>query len=86
MTPHRDEFLRILLRHLPAVTDGAPPPGDINLRTLGLNSMRAVDLVVDLEEGLDVAFPDEAFTDDAFATSDGLWAVVGPLLPVTAQA
>ncbi|MFC6887029.1 MULTISPECIES: phosphopantetheine-binding protein [Actinomadura] len=81
MTDRREEFLRVLLGHLGAVEDVAQIAPDANLRTLGLNSMRAVDLVMDLEDAFDFTFPDSAFTDEVFATADGIWAVVAAHLP-----
>jgi acyl carrier protein len=76
MTDRHDEFLRVLLGHLGAVENVDQIVPGANLRTLGLNSMRAVDLVMDLEEAFDFTFPDEAFVDEVFATADTIWAVV----------
>jgi acyl carrier protein len=52
---------------------------------LGLNSMRAVDLVIDLEEEFGFLFPDETFRDETFETATSLWDVVAslPTEPVT---
>lgn len=79
MSDH-DEYLTVLLRHLGAVDKVEDIAPDVNLRTLGLNSMRAVDLVMDLEDQFDFVFPDEAFTDEVFATADSIWAVVSARL------
>ncbi|GAA4057055.1 MULTISPECIES: acyl carrier protein [Actinomadura] len=76
MTDRREEFLRVLLGHLGAVQDTAQITPTANLRSLGLNSMRAVDLVMDLEDAFGFVFPDSAFTDEVFATADSIWAVV----------
>jgi acyl carrier protein len=38
--------------------------------------MRAVELVFDLEDELDVLLPDEAMTADTFATAASLWAAL----------
>jgi acyl carrier protein len=43
--------------------------------------MRAVDLVIDLEEEFDFLFSDELFTDETFSTAANLWGVVGGFLP-----
>jgi acyl carrier protein len=72
-------FLAVLLRHLTAVDGVEQIPPDRALRMLGLNSMRAVDLVIDLEDAFDFQFPDEAFTDETFETAAGLWDVVAGL-------
>lgn len=75
-TRSREEFLGILVRHLGAVDRVEDIAPDVNLRALGLNSMRAVDLVMDLEDAFGIGFPDEAFTDEVFETSETIWAVV----------
>lgn len=71
-----DAFRAVLVRHLVAVEEPQDIPADANLRSLGLNSMRAVELVVDLEDSLDIVFPDEAFNDEVFRTAATLWAAV----------
>ncbi len=76
MTHTRDDFLNILVRHLGAVDRPEDIQFGVSLRMLGLNSMRAVDLVMDLEETLGIGFPDDAFTDEVFETADSVWAVV----------
>lgn len=76
MDPLSDAFRAILVRYLAAVADPADIPPDAALRALGLNSMRAVDLVIDLEDTLGIVFPDDAFTDEVFATASTIWAVV----------
>lgn len=73
MSQISDEFRAVLVRHLVAVDDPADIPADVNLRSLGLNSMRAVELVVDLEDTLGVVFPDDAFNDEVFRTAATLW-------------
>jgi acyl carrier protein len=76
MARTREEFLGILVRHLGAVDRAEDIAPDVKLRMLGLNSMRAVDLVMDLEDGFDISFPDESFTDEVFETADSIWTVV----------
>jgi acyl carrier protein len=80
MTDSHDRFLLVLLRHL-VVDSPAQVPPEAALRMLGLNSMRAVDLVVDLEEEFGFLFTDDLFTDETFATAESLWRAVGGLLP-----
>ncbi|MFI0939399.1 acyl carrier protein [Streptomyces sp. NPDC021020] len=71
-----DTFRAVLVRHLAAVDRPEDIPPDVNLRALGLNSMRAVDLVIDLEDTLGIVFPDDAFTDEVFESARTIWAVV----------
>lgn len=85
MTDQHEAFLKVLLQHLGAVQTIDQITPTVNLRTLGLNSMRAVDLVMDLEDGFDFTFPDSAFTDEVFATADSIWGVVSAHLPAKVQ-
>jgi acyl carrier protein len=72
----RDAFLAVLARHLAVACGPEDIAPDASLRLLGLNSMRAVSLALDLEDAFGFTFPDDAFTDDNFATADTIWAVV----------
>lgn len=73
MTPEYEAVLRKHLEHLPA---DAPLDPDAPLKPLGLDSMKAVDLVFDLEDDLAIALPDEAMTAATFATPRSLWAAL----------
>lgn len=76
MSQISDEFRAVLVRHLVSIDDPGDIPADVNLRSLGLNSMRAVELVIDLEDTLGVVFPDDAFNDEVFRTAATLWDTV----------
>ena len=76
MSQERQRFLEVLVRHLGAAESVADICAGKSLRMLGLNSMRAVDLVIDLEEELDFVFPDAEFTDETFSTAARLWLTV----------
>jgi acyl carrier protein len=69
-------FLETLAPHLPSVGDARDIPLDAPLRELGLNSLRAVDLLIDLEDRFSIAFPDEALTDENFANAKSLMALL----------
>jgi acyl carrier protein len=83
MSAARKAFRDVLLTCLTCEEAGLNP--EVRLRTLGLNSMRAVDLVLDLEDRFGFAFPDDRFTDENFATEESLWAAVEPLLGAGAR-
>ncbi|EYT81902.1 MULTISPECIES: phosphopantetheine-binding protein [unclassified Streptomyces] len=83
MSAARTAFRDVLLTYLTCDAAGLRP--EERLRALGLNSMRAVDLVLDLEDRFDFAFPDDRFTDENFATEASLWAAVEPLLGAGAR-
>lgn len=76
MSQISDAFRAVLVRHLVAFDEPGDIPADVNLRSLGLNSMRAVELVIDLEDTLGIVFADGAFTDEVFQTAATLWAAV----------
>jgi acyl carrier protein len=78
MSVHDDTqaFTAILREHLPAGAREGEIPLEAPLRDLGLNSMRAVDLLIGLEDQFGVTFPDEALTDETFATGAALLGVL----------
>ncbi|GAA0467662.1 hypothetical protein Ade02nite_88450 [Paractinoplanes deccanensis] len=63
-----DDYEQILRRHLKYLPDGADLAPDDDLRTLGLDSMAAVELLFDLEDNLGVMLPDEALAEQTFTT------------------
>jgi acyl carrier protein len=71
-----DTFETVLRRHLTYLPPDTPLDPDASLKALGLDSMRAVDLVFDLEDELGVALPDEAMTAATFATARNLRAAL----------
>jgi len=50
---------------------------------LGLDSMRAIELLFALEDAYQVSVPDELLTDATFETAGSLWTAVASLQPVT---
>ena len=54
---------------------------DSILRELGLDSMRAVELLFALEDAYGIVFADELLTDATFETAGSLWAAVQSLQP-----
>jgi acyl carrier protein len=61
-------FLGILYSHLKQVGDGDSLTMESNLYVLGLDSMAAVNLLLDLEEIFGVVFPDTFLTESTFET------------------
>ena len=68
-----DAILRKRLKHLDV--DSALPD-DAPLQELGLDSMQAVELLLDLEDELGIVLPDDAMTAETFATPGSLKAAV----------
>lgn len=50
--------------------------GTSRLRDLGLDSMRAIQLLFAVEDAYQVSLPDELLTDDTFDTAGSLWAAI----------
>jgi acyl carrier protein len=53
-----------------------PVTADSPLRELGLDSMKSIDLLFAIEDGLGVSLPDEDLNDTTFATAGSLWRAV----------
>jgi acyl carrier protein len=53
---------------------------DEDLGKLGLDSMAAIDLLLDLEKEFQIQIPDSLLTAEAFATGGALAAAIQPLL------
>jgi acyl carrier protein len=67
------ELLHAHLRYLDADTALTP---DADLRALGLDSMEAVNLMLDIEDEFAVVLPDSALTAVTFGSAEALWAAV----------
>jgi acyl carrier protein len=67
----------VLRRHLTYLAPDAPLDPHAALKDLGLDSMKAVELVFDLEDELGVALPDSAMNASTFATAANLEEAVG---------
>jgi acyl carrier protein len=75
------EFDAILRRHLPL--NGGPVPPQADLASLGLDSLGTVSLVMELEDTLGIAIPDEVLVPETFRTADALWQVIAHLAGVS---
>lgn len=52
---------------------------DARLRDLGLDSMRAIELLFAVEDAFGVTIPDEKLTEATFETARSLWGVIEEL-------
>ncbi|MEJ2862440.1 phosphopantetheine-binding protein [Actinomycetospora flava] len=74
--PWDDRFVPVLVEVLPRLAEqSALEPGS-SLRSVGLDSLAMVDLLVRLEEEYGVSIPDDALDRDAFDTPGSLWQVL----------
>ncbi len=64
--------------------DDEPITAESNLFDLGLDSMRAVELLFLIEDTYDITLTDEQLSDESFRTAGSLWAVVAQASQVTA--
>lgn len=69
-------FEAVLRKRLKYLAADAEIPDDAQLKDLGLDSMEAVELLLDLEDELGIVLPDEAMTAETFATASSLRAAV----------
>lgn len=73
-------FLGILNNYLKQIGDGNSLTMESNLYELGLDSMAAVNLLLELEETYGVMFPDALLTDSTFETPLALKSAIVSLI------
>ncbi|MEV1026116.1 acyl carrier protein [Streptomyces sp. NPDC050264] len=56
--------------------DGQEIAPEASLRSYGLDSMQAIELLFALEDAFEVTLPDDAMNDATFATAGSLWEAV----------
>lgn len=66
----------VLRRHVPNLAADAPLRPDDELRTLGVDSLGMMELVLDLESAHGVVFSDDVLVPETFVTVGALAAVV----------
>jgi acyl carrier protein len=65
-------FLIVLQRHLDFSDKHRAFPMHTNLEELGLDSLRAIDLLLDLEDTFNITFPDLMLSEEVFRTAKTL--------------
>ncbi len=68
-----ERFDAVLRRHLRLLPAGQELCAEMVLAELGLDSLAAVSLILDLEDELEVTLPDSSFAAGTFRTVDTLW-------------
>jgi acyl carrier protein len=71
-----ETFVAILRRHLRYLPPDEELAPDAPLRALGLDSMAAVALMLDLEDEFATVLPDERLSGATFATARSLWSAI----------
>ena len=74
------KILAILREHLRFVSEDPEFPMDTNLEKLGLDSMSAIDLLLNLEQTFEILFPDSMLTVETFRTATTLEEAVRSLV------
>lgn len=80
-----NEFLNVLIRHLPILKNTEEIDPLVELQNYGLDSMTSISLLLDLEEKLDMLFPDEFLMSETFENTNALWEKVQRILEQRGQ-
>ncbi len=75
-TPLEERVVVVLRRYLGLLKAGDAVPLDEPLRELGLTSMSAISLLLDLETAFGIAIPDSLLDEEMFRTARSLSKVV----------
>jgi len=78
-TAESTELLKVLSRHLRYWSEDQDW-STVSLPDLGLDSMSAIDLVIDIEETFGIVLPEELLVRETFATFPALQAAVRSLV------
>jgi acyl carrier protein len=73
------QFAALVRRHIARRDEFADLPMDASMDELGLDSVAALNLMLDLEETFGVTFPPSMYTEDTFASPTALWRAVSSL-------
>ncbi|MCA9940881.1 MAG: hypothetical protein KC418_19720 [Anaerolineales bacterium] len=79
-TTTMDRLLPILRRHLRLSEATEPFPVEEKLNRMGLDSLSAINLLLDLEDGFDIVFPDALLNGETFRTALTLGDAIDQLL------
>ncbi|MCB8978814.1 MAG: acyl carrier protein [Ardenticatenaceae bacterium] len=75
-----EKLLTVLSKHLKFADDPQAIPMDKPLDELGLDSMGAVNLLLDLEDSFEISFPGSLLSEDTFKTAANLHKAVASLV------
>ena len=70
-----DTYEQVIRPHLPKSAGRRLETDDL-LADLGLDSLEVIQLLLDIEGGYNIAFPDELLTAETFQTVGSLWQVI----------
>ncbi len=79
------EFEQLLRQHLKYLPPSAALDDKYLLKDYGLDSMAAIDLLLDIEDTYNIMMPEEYLTEETFSTAYDLWKVVERLRNTAAE-
>lgn len=71
-----DKLVGILRKHLKYLGADRPLAPSDDLKNLGLDSMAAIDLLLDIEDHYGVTLPDRYLTEGTFSTAEALGQII----------
>ena len=75
-----EKLLTVLSKHIKFAEDPQNIPLDKPLDELGLDSMRAVNLLLDLEDSFEISFPGSLLSEETFRTAANLHKAIHSLV------
>ena len=75
-----DEVLAVLNRLVPYAGEQRDLPMSVELEVLGIDSMKAIDLLLEIEEQFQIAIPDDLLMRENFSTGDKIVSLVTSLM------
>jgi acyl carrier protein len=80
------KFMSLLRKHLKYLRQDQALRAEDDLKLLGLDSLAAIDLLLDVEDQYGVTLPDKYLTDNTFSSAGALRSVILRLVQDGAQA
>jgi acyl carrier protein len=74
------KFMSLLRKHLKYLRQDQVLQAEDDLKLLGLDSLAAIDLLLDVEDQYGVTLPDKYLTDNTFSSAGALHSVVQRLV------
>lgn len=78
--PWTPQFEWIIREHLPELPSDQDLGGEVPLALMGLDSLASVELLVAIENGLGIEFPDTFLNQSTFSTVQTLWSATKRVL------
>lgn len=79
MDPWDDEFDKLLRAHLPSLDGSGQIPPDVDLVSLGVESIALLQFMLALEQTYQIKFPMDMLTEEVFRTARTIWTAVSAL-------